>query len=111
MSVDVVTGCTDPDPRVRLRQLLWRAEVLLDVEEKTEAVACRVEGRAYEGPGQAVAEAGEAVAVLKELVVLHAGDDLGDPVVTADLDQSLATATALVRRLEAMSVPRRAAVD
>jgi hypothetical protein len=88
MSVDVVTDCTDRDSRVRLRQLAWRAELLVDVEEKTAEVACRVEGRAYAGPGPEVAQARQAAEELKELATLHAGDDLGDSAVMAGLDQS-----------------------
>jgi len=105
MNADVVTGCTDPDPRVRLTQLVWRAELLVDVEEKTEEVACRVEGRAYTGPGPHVTEAREAVGKLKELADLHADDDLDDPAARADLEKSLTTATTLVRALEQQGEP------
>lgn len=100
MSVDVVTGCMGPDPRARLTQLVWRAELLVDIEEKTEEVACRVERRDYSGPGPEVAEARKAVGKLTELADLHADDNLDDPAAMADLEESLATATVLVQALE-----------
>ncbi|GLF98024.1 hypothetical protein [Streptomyces yaizuensis] len=109
MSADAVTGCTDPDPRVRLRQLSWRAGLLVDVEERTGELVRLGDGRVYEGPGPVVAAAREAAGGLEELAALHAGDDLGDPAAVADLDESLATAVVLVRRLEAMSAPGGAA--
>jgi hypothetical protein len=105
MSVDVDTGFADSDPRVRLTQLAWRAELLLDVEEKTEEVACRVEGRDYTGPDPKVAEAREEAGKLKELADRHAGADLDDPAALADLEESLAIATTFVRNLEDRGTP------
>ncbi|OEV13198.1 hypothetical protein [Streptomyces nanshensis] len=105
MSVEAVTGCTDPDPRVRLQQLAWRAELLVDVEEKAGQVACRAERRTYGGPAAEVVQAREAAEQLLELAARHAGDDLGDPAAVAGLEESLATAATLVRRLEALGTP------
>jgi hypothetical protein len=105
MSGDVDTGFVHPDPRMRLTQLAWRAELLVDVKEKTEEVACRVEGRAYTGPGPEVAGAREEAGRLKDLADRHAGDDLDGPAAMADLEESLVTATTFVRDLEDRGTP------
>ncbi|WP_129291831.1 hypothetical protein [Streptomyces lydicus] len=101
MSVDVVTDGTDPDRRVRLTQLSWRAELLVEIEE----IACRIEGRAYQGSGPEVAQARAAAEKLKELADLHTEDDLGDPAAVTELRAALATAIALVQALESRGTP------
>ncbi|TSB32012.1 hypothetical protein [Streptomyces benahoarensis] len=73
----------------------------MDIELKTEGVACRVEGRPYAGIGRSVADARVAADQLKELARLHAEDDLNDLATVAGVEESLATMTALVRALEA----------
>lgn len=107
------TGCPAPDPRVRLTRLADRAELLVDVEEKTEEVAHRLEGVLYPGPGTAVVAAREAARRLTRLAALHTDDDLTDSDVLTDLEDSLTTAMTVVRSIEAMSEPAgvRAARD
>jgi hypothetical protein len=105
MSVDDFFDSIDPDPRARLRRRAWRAELLADVEEKTEEVARRFEGREYEGAGPQVVQARETAERLKELADRHTGADLTDPAAMADLSAALATATTLVRALEDRGMP------
>ncbi|WP_332756917.1 hypothetical protein [Streptomyces sp. MT206] len=108
-----VTGCPDPDPRVRLTRLADRAELLVDVEEKTEEVAHRLEGVLYPGPGPEVVAAREAARGLTRLAALHADDELTDPDALAELEESLTTAATVVQAIETMSEPAdaRAAGD
>ncbi|MCZ1011931.1 hypothetical protein [Streptomyces lydicus] len=107
MAVAVVTDCTDPDPRVRLTQLSWRAQLLVEIEEKTEEIACRAEGHAYQGAGPEVAQARAAAEKLKELADLHTEDDLSHPAAVTELRAALATATALVQTLESRHTPSK----
>ncbi|MFE1190088.1 hypothetical protein [[Kitasatospora] papulosa] len=92
MSSDTAAGRPHTSAPQGLTTLVWRAEVLVDVEEHTERVTCRGEGLPYDGPSAAVA------ALRREVVGLLGL--LERPLTGEEADQATAEASRLVQLLE-----------
>ncbi|MFF8993988.1 hypothetical protein ACF09H_29490 [Streptomyces sp. NPDC014983] len=80
------------DVMQRLREVMWRAELLADVEEQVEKVTCRGEGICYDGPSEQVTgwrrQAGQLLALLER------------PLAPGERDEAMAEAARLVKLLE-----------
>ncbi|MFY4719766.1 hypothetical protein [Streptomyces sp. LaBMicrA B280] len=100
-----ITGCVDPDPRVRLAQMADRASVLVELDRLTEQIAMRLNGEMYSGPSALTVERQEAAETLSKLAGLHEDDDLSDQAVVDDLHESLAVATELIKILQVTTDP------
>ncbi|WP_432156097.1 hypothetical protein [Streptomyces sp. bgisy153] len=92
MSSDTVTGSQDADALQRLTVLVWRAELLVDVEERVEQVTCRGEDLPYRGPSKMVADWRRQVEALRIM--------LGQPPAASEVDEAIGKATRLVQLLE-----------
>ncbi|HBF84432.1 MAG TPA: hypothetical protein DD420_32240 [Streptomyces sp.] len=97
MSSDTAAGRPRTSAPQELTTLVWRAEVLVDVEEHTERVTCRGEGLPYEGPSEAVAAGRRKVVELLGL--------LERPLTAEEADRATAEASRLVQLLEQRGGP------
>ncbi|MEV7156987.1 hypothetical protein AB0N77_20545 [Streptomyces misionensis] len=85
-------GPRGSDVMQRLREVVQRAELLVDVEEQVEKVTCRGEGICYDGPSEQVTawrrQVGQLLALLER------------PSAPGEMDEAMAEATRLVQLLE-----------
>ncbi|WP_157856107.1 hypothetical protein [Actinacidiphila yeochonensis] len=81
MNSDTETGPPGADALQKLTELVWRAELLVDVEERVEQVTCRGEVLPYDGPSEQVTDwrrqVGQLLALVERPPRLR-GDGRGD---------------------------------
>lgn len=92
MNSDTASGPQGTDVLGQLTELVWRAELLVDVEERVEQVTCRGEGLLYEGPNEQVADWRRRV---DELLA-----QLERPLACDEMNEAIAGASQLVQLLE-----------
>ncbi|MYZ41150.1 MULTISPECIES: hypothetical protein [unclassified Streptomyces] len=92
MNSDTKTGPHGADALQKLTELVWRAELLVDVEERVEQVICRGEELPYDGPSEQVTDWRRQVCRLLALVE--------QPPASAEMGEAIATASRLVQLLE-----------
>ncbi|MFF4933335.1 hypothetical protein ACFY2H_31255 [Streptomyces griseofuscus] len=92
MNSDTETGPPGADALQKLTELVWRAELLVDVEERVEQVTCRGEVLPYDGPSEQVTDWRRQVGQLLALVER--------PPASEEMGEAIDTASRLVQLLE-----------